>query len=44
MDQRWPMSLEDILKKHCPELCKNVVCIADRKLYRPTPKQMPFLL
>ena len=39
-----PRELEELLKKHCPELNRSVVCIADRKIYRQTPKQTPFLL
>jgi hypothetical protein len=39
-------ALEEILKKSLPDLdLKNkIVCIADRKIYRQTPKQVPFLL
>jgi hypothetical protein len=36
--------VEEVLKKHCPELCKLVVCMADRRVYRQAPKQVPFLL
>jgi hypothetical protein len=39
-----PAAMEELLKKHCPELCKIVVCIADRRIYRQAPKQVPFLL
>lgn len=39
-----PAALEELLKKHCPELCKHIVCIADRRIYRQAPKQVPFLL
>eukprot|EP01038_Epipyxis_sp_PR26KG_P006266 gene6266-8630_t len=39
-----PAAVEELLKKSCPELNKLVVCIADRKIYRQTPKQTPFLL
>lgn len=39
-----PKDLEEIIKKHCPELSKLVVCIADRRIYRQAPKQVPFLL
>jgi len=39
-----PAALEEVLKKHCPELCKLVVCMADRRVYRQAPKQVPFLL
>ena len=39
-----PRDLEEMLKKFCPELSRSVVCIADRKIYRQTPKQIPFLL
>ena len=41
---RWQKSLEMILSENCPVLSKNIVCIADRKLYRPAPKAVPFLL
>lgn len=44
LSRRWAVSLEEILKSKCPELSKNVVCIVDRKLYRPAPKHVPFLL
>ena len=44
MDQRWNVGLEDILKEKFPSLQNNIVCIADRKIYRPAPKQTPFLL
>ena len=44
MGKRWNVGLEDILKEKCPILSKNIVCIADRKLYRPAPKQTTFLL
>jgi hypothetical protein len=39
-----PGALEELLKKSCPELSKRIVCKADRKIYRLTPKQVPFLL
>lgn len=39
-----PSAVEDILRKNCPELCRKIVCIADRKIYRQAPKQVPFLL
>lgn len=39
-----PAALEEVLKKHCPELAKVVVCVADRRIYRQSPKQVPFLL
>ena len=39
-----PRELEELLKLHCPELSRAVVCIADRKIYRQAPKQTPFLL
>ena len=39
-----PKVLEGMLKKKCPELSKKIVCIADRKIYRQAPKQVPFLL
>lgn len=39
-----PAALEEVLKKHCPELCKIIVCVADRRIYRQAPKQVPFLL
>lgn len=39
-----PRDLEETIKKHCPELSKLVVCIADRRVYRQAPKQVPFLL
>ena len=39
-----PKALEEMLKKKCPELSKKIVCIADRKVYRQAPKQVPFLL
>ena len=42
--QRWERSLETILDEEFPLLSKNIVCIADRKLYRPAPKAVPFLL
>jgi hypothetical protein len=44
MAQRWKVSLEAILREKCPILSKNIVCIVDRKIYRPAPKQTPFLL
>lgn len=37
-------AIEEILRKHCPELSRKIVCIADRKVYRQAPKQAPFLL
>ena len=39
-----PAALEEMLRKNCSELCKIVVCIADRRIYRQAPKQVPFLL
>ena len=39
-----PAAIEELLKKSCPELSKLIVCIADRKIYRQAPKQVPFLL
>ncbi|RYG68967.1 hypothetical protein EON64_03900 [archaeon] len=39
-----PAQVEELCKKHCPELGKLVVCIADRKIFRQAPQQMPFLL
>jgi hypothetical protein len=36
-----PAALEDLLKKEFPELNKLVVCVADRKIYRQTPKHTP---
>jgi len=39
-----PAALEEVLKRSCPELSKLIVCIADRKIYRQAPKQVPFLL
>jgi hypothetical protein len=39
-----PKELEALLKKECPELCNHVICIAQRKIYRQAPKQVPFLL
>mmetsp|Transcript_16608 Transcript_16608/g.24995 ORF Transcript_16608/g.24995 Transcript_16608/m.24995 type:complete len:417 (+) Transcript_16608:65-1315(+) len=39
-----PAALEEMLKRTCPELSKKIVCIADRKIYRQSPKQTPFLL
>jgi hypothetical protein len=39
-----PAELEKILKNKFPELCGNIICIADRKIYRQAPKQTPFLL
>jgi len=39
-----PQRVEDILKVSRPELSKLIVCIADRKIYRMAPKQVPFLL
>ncbi len=44
LNARWERSLESILSDKCPILSKNIVCIADRKLYRPAPKAVPFLL
>eukprot|EP01039_Chlorochromonas_danica_P001539 gene1539-1677_t len=44
LDQLRPAALEELLKKTCPELTKLIVCIADRKIYRQAPKQVPFLL
>ena len=41
---RRPAALEELLLKSCPELHKQVVCIADRKVYRLAPKHTPFLL
>ena len=39
-----PKALEEMLKKEFPDLAKKIVCIADRKIYRQAPKQVPFLL
>jgi hypothetical protein len=39
-----PAALEDLLKKTCPDLCHQVVCIADRIIYRQAPQHAPFLL
>lgn len=39
-----PQRIEEILKMSRPELSKLIVCVADRKLYRMAPKQVPFLL
>lgn len=39
-----PKALEEMLKKEYPDLAKKIVCIADRKVYRQAPKQVPFLL
>jgi citrate lyase subunit beta/citryl-CoA lyase len=39
-----PKALEELLKKEFPDLAKKIVCIADRKVYRQAPKQVPFLL
>lgn len=39
-----PGPLEELLKKNLPELSKKIVCIADRKIYRQAPKEIPFLL
>jgi hypothetical protein len=39
-----PAAVEELLKKHCPELSKLVVCTADRKIYRQAPRKVPFLL
>jgi len=43
--KNWkPAAMEELLKKTCPELCKLIVCISDRKIYRQAPKKVPFLL
>jgi hypothetical protein len=42
--QLRPHQIEELLKKTRPELMKSIVCIADRKLYRQAPRQVPFLL
>lgn len=43
--KNWrPQQIEELLKKSIPELNKVIVCIADRKIYRQAPKQVPFLL
>jgi len=39
-----PAALEDLLKKTCPDLSKQIVCIADRIIYRQAPQHAPFLL
>ena len=39
-----PLQLEALLKQKCPELAGNIVCVADRRVYRQAPKQVPFLL
>jgi acyl dehydratase len=39
-----PKALEEMLKKECPELNRSIICICDRKIYRQTPKETPFLL
>ncbi len=43
--KNWrPTQIEELLKKSVPELNKLITCIADRKIYRQAPKQVPFLL
>jgi hypothetical protein len=39
-----PRELEELIKRECPDLSKLIVCVADRRIYRQTPKQTPFLL
>lgn len=39
-----PKDLETFLKQKCPELSNHIVCIADRRIFRQAPKQVPFLL
>jgi len=39
-----PKELEALLKQKCPELSGNIVCVADRKIFRQAPKMVPFLL
>lgn len=44
LDQLRPAAVEELLRAHCPDLCKLIVCMADRRIYRQAPKQPPFLL
>ena len=39
-----PARIQELVMQHCPELSRSIVCVADRKLYRQAPKQVPFLL
>ena len=44
IEELRPAALETLLAEQAPLLSKKIVCIADRKIYRQTPKHVPFLL
>lgn len=39
-----PSVLEELCRRSIPDMKGSIVCIADRKIYRQTPKHVPFLL
>lgn len=44
LEELRPSALEDLVKTQAPDLKNLIVCMADRRIYRQTPKHEPFLL